>query len=135
MPPPRGEERTSMKPRQWPVRVQGDRESVVILGVGYPPCESASDMDATRLGASISQLDSSPLFLAFVLFSTLVRFFRTSLATSVRLFEMYRYYWYFETLYAIIFEAQFFRRTDVVDVFGAGSRGPRVGRGSRPAGP
>src|SRR6266851_9928154 len=43
--------------------------------------------------------------------------------------------WSFMTLYAIMFEEQTFCRTDVVHAFGAGSRGPRVGRGSRLAGP
>jgi hypothetical protein len=75
-----------MKPRRRSVRLQGDRESVVILGMGIRLWESAGDVEAARLSAGISRLGYSPLCLAFVLVSALARFFRTSPVTFVCLF-------------------------------------------------
>jgi hypothetical protein len=80
-----------MKPCRRPVRFQVDRESAVIVGMGIRPGNRLV-MWMPRLSAGISHSGPSPLS-RFVGLSALVRFFRTSPATSVFLFEMHQECW------------------------------------------
>jgi len=80
-----------MKPCRRPVRFHVDHESVVIVGMGIRLGNRLA-MRMPRLSAGISHSCPSPLS-RFVGLSALARFLRTSPATSVFLFEIYRECW------------------------------------------